>query len=182
VGQPLAAVEPDLDVEREPGLQTGADEAEDRVSAVRVDVQALARPQTETALAGIRGAMVLEAHAGLDGLERADHPGRDGRLGQQAAGELLFVGGAGLEVADGPVVRDGLTEGRRLDAFAGRQDVVLEVEEADVRPLQEAEHAARPHQRQERATEDQTVEPGQHGGDTGTVAGKELGHGVVLEG
>jgi hypothetical protein len=180
MGQPLAAVEPDLDVEGEPGLEAGAEEAEDRVPVVFVEVQALPAPPAQAALGGVRGAVVLEAHAGLDALEGTDQAFRERMLGEQAAGELLFVDRTGLEVADGAVVLDRLAEHGHLEAFAGGRDILLEVEEADVGPLQEAEHAAGHHERQERAAEHEAVEPGQHGGDVGAVAGEESGHGLVL--
>ena len=43
LGQPLASVEADLDVEGEPGLEPDVHEAEPRVKVVVVEVEALAR-------------------------------------------------------------------------------------------------------------------------------------------
>src|SRR5574341_1568139 len=72
LGQPLAAVEGDLDVEGEPGLQASAEEAEVGVAVILVDVQAGPAPQAQAALVPVRGAVVLEAATGLEGLEGAD--------------------------------------------------------------------------------------------------------------
>src|SRR2546426_939739 len=179
-GQPLAPVETDLDREGEPGLEAGVEDAKDAVAVVLVNVETLPWPEPEAALARVRGTMVLETHAGLDGLEGADQAVVHGILGEQAARELLLVGGAGLEVADGAVMLHRLPERGRLDTFAGRQDVLLEVEEADLGPLQEAEHAPPHHQRQERAANHEAVEPGQHRANERAIASEESVHGVVL--
>src|SRR5713226_1165725 len=109
-GEPLPAVEPDLDVEGKPGLEPGAEEAEDGVKVVLVDVEALARPQTKTSFAWVRRAVVLEAHAGLDGAEGADQASLDRMLLEQSVGQSLFVGSGPLEVAHGPLLLDGLAQ------------------------------------------------------------------------
>ena len=102
--QPLAAIEADLHVEGEPGLQPGAHEPEDRVEEVLVDVQALARTQAQPALARVGRAMVLEAHAGLDGPEGTDQPLLDRMLREQFARQVLLVDRSGLQVANGPLL------------------------------------------------------------------------------
>src|SRR5206468_1279139 len=117
--QPLAPVEADLDVEGEPGLEAGAHEAEDRVSPVLVDVQALARPQAEPPLGAVLGAVVLEAHAGLDDGERADEAPLDRVLLEQAPCEVLLARRGELQVAHGAVELGRLGERRLLDALAG---------------------------------------------------------------
>src|SRR3990172_5243517 len=180
-GEPLPAVEADLDGEGEPGLQAGAEEAEDPVPVVLVDVETLPGPKAEAALVGIRRAVILEAHAGFDRLEGADQALVHGVFGEQAAGEGLLVYRAGLQVADGAVVLERLAQRRCLDAFAGRQDIRLEVEEGDLGPRQDGVHPPRPHQGNEGAPKHEAVEAGEHGRDERAVAGKESLHGVVLE-
>ena len=107
-GQPLAAVEADLDVEREPGLQPDVHEAEDGVQEVLVEVPALGPAQPEPALVLVLGAVVLEAHAGLDRLERAHQALLVGVLCQQRASEILLACGARRQLAHRSVIPLGL--------------------------------------------------------------------------
>jgi len=51
-GQPLAAVEPNLDIEGKPGLDAAADETKARVEIVLVQVQALSRLKRKPLWAG----------------------------------------------------------------------------------------------------------------------------------
>ena len=143
-------------------------------------MEALPRPEAQTPLAGIGRAVVLEAHTGLEGLEDADQAFVHRVFGEQAAREGLFIDGAGLQVAHGAIAREGLPQRGRLDAFAGGQDVGLEIEEGNIRPGQEGVHAARHHQGQQGPAKHEPVEPGQHGRDEGAVAGNKPVHRLVL--
>src|SRR6266851_3367280 len=181
-GEPLPAVEPDLDVEGKPGLEPGAEEAEDGVKVVLVDVEALARPQTKTSFAWVRRAVVLEAHAGLDGAEGADQASLDRMLLEQSVGQSLFVGSGPLEVAHGPLLLDGLAQRSLPDAFTGRERIALEVEQAHSGVEQQPVHAALHDQRQQSPAEHQPVEAVQNGRDGGAETRYEFIHdGVLLE-
>jgi hypothetical protein len=180
VGEPLPAVEADLDGEREPRLEAGVEEPEDAVAVVLVDVEALPRPEPEAAFMRIRRAVVLEAHAGLEGLERADQAFVHRVFGKQASCEGLLVDGAGLQVAHGAVVVDRFPERGGLDAFTRGQDVGLEVQEGDIGAGQEGVHASLHDQRQEGPAKHEAVEPGQHGGDERAVTGNKALHRLAL--
>lgn len=77
-GKPLTAVEPDLDVERKPGLEPRTEEAEDGVEIVLVDVEALSRPQAQSSCAGVCRAVILKAHAGFEDAQRTDQAASTG--------------------------------------------------------------------------------------------------------
>src|SRR3990172_9063384 len=168
--QPLATIEADLDVEREPGLQACAHETELRVHEVLVQMQALLWPPFEPALGAVLRAVILEAHAGFDGRQQTNQPSLDGLLGEQLFGELLLVRRTRLQMANRPIEPACFGVGGLLDPFAGTQHVVLEVEQSDSSALQEEEHAAVPNQGQQRAAEHQAVETGKHPGDERAVA------------
>lgn len=157
-GEPLPAVEPDLDVEGEPGLEPGAEEAEDGVEVVLVDVETLARSEAKPSFAPVRRAVVLEAHAGLDGAKGADEAALDRMLLEQAMGESLFVGPTPLEVAHGSLVFEGLAQRSLPDAFAGRQRIAFEIEQTHPGAEQQPMHAALHDQRQQSPAEHQSIE------------------------
>src|SRR5262249_25834663 len=101
--EPLATVEADLDVEPKPPLDPRIHETGVRVDEVLVDVEALARTQLQPSLTRVGRTVVLEAHARLDGLERADQPRLVERvLREQLPREILLAGAARLQVAHGP--------------------------------------------------------------------------------
>ena len=181
--QPLPAVEADLHGEREPGLNPHVHEAEDRVQQVVVDMEALARTQLESALLQVWRSVVLEAHAGLDGLERADQPRLFQRmLREQLARQILFARAARGEVEHRASLTLRLSQCRLPDPLAGAQREVLEVEQADLRTGKEHVHASLAHQRQQRAAKHEAVESRQHTGDERGVTGYEGLHGSVLFG
>ncbi len=91
-GQPLAAVQTDLDIEGKPGLDAGVDPPELGMDVVLVEMEALARPQFQPALAAILGEVVLEAAARLHDGEHANQPRVDGMLLKQLLRKSLFVG------------------------------------------------------------------------------------------
>ena len=134
---------------------------------VLVEVEALARTQPEPALGAVRGSMVLEAHARLHRREHADEPLIDGMLREQPPSQVLLARGTRLEVVHRPLLAASLVESGRLDAFARREDERLVVEETNAGLLEEHEHSAIAHQRQERAPKDDAVEAVQGGRDKG---------------
>src|SRR5437879_1462777 len=84
VGQPFPAVEADLDLEGEPGLQADVQPAEGRVPVVVIQMRALARLAADGAGAVAVGRPV-EGPVRLHALQDADQPTPDAPGG----GELL---------------------------------------------------------------------------------------------
>ena len=164
-GQPLAAVEADLDVEREPGLNAGVHEPEARMKEVLVEVKTLAGDEPQAPLAPILGAVVFEAHARLDHREGADESFLHRMLGQELPRKLLLAGLAGGQVELRSTQRTNIGQCGRFQLLGGALDVVLEVQESHAGALQEVEHPVRTHERQQSSTEDQPVEARQNGGD-----------------
>ena len=178
-GQPLPTVDADLDVEREPRLDAGVHEAEVRVQEVLVEVQALARDQSEPAGGTVRRLVVLEAHAGLDRLQDADEPVVDGVLLEQEPGELFLVGRAPLQIPDRSVKLLRLGQRCFLDSGTRCLREVSKVDDPHPGIAQEDVHPAVA-DRPQRAAEDHAVEAGQNGRDERGVAIYKPGHGVLL--
>src|SRR4051812_7877771 len=82
--EPFSAVETDLDLEREPGLQADVEPAEGWVHVVVVQVRALARLGADGAGAGGSGRPV-ERPARLHALQHADQPALDVSRGGERA-------------------------------------------------------------------------------------------------
>jgi hypothetical protein len=156
--QPLTAVEADLDVEREPGLDPSAHEPEQRVNPVLVDVETLARSELETSLRRILRAVVLERHARLQRRERTDNALLDRMRGENLARGVLLADAAGREVLDRSLF------GARglLHAFGGREREVLEIEKPYRGAIQEVEHAVVAHQREQVAAKHHPIESREH--------------------
>jgi len=81
--------------------------------------------------------VVLEAHAGLDGRQQAHQASLDGVLRQQLSSEILLVGLARFEIADGSPELPRLDARSLLDPLARAKDKAPEVEEPDAGALQE---------------------------------------------
>ena len=120
--------------------------------------------------------MVLEAHAGLGGPQRAVEAPVDRVLGEQAAGERLRVGPGGLEVADRPALHDRLLQRRVVHRLAGLLRVVLQVEQPDPDAGQQGVHAALHDQGQQRAPKHEPVEAAHDGRDSGPISRYERLH------
>ena len=88
--QPVAAVENDLDLEWQPGLQPHVQRAEDGVIQIEVIVQALADGGAQLQVLGLRVVMQLVGPAGLDATEDGDQAGWLSRTGQGVR-EVLFT-------------------------------------------------------------------------------------------
>ena len=164
-GQPLAAVEADLDVKGEPGLDAGVHEPEARMQEVLVEVKTLAWNEPETPLAAILGAVILEAHARLDRREGADEPLLHRVLGQELPRQILLAGLAGPQIDLRPTELSDINQRGRLELLGRTPDVLFEIQEPYAGALEAMEHAKLANQQQERPSEDQPVEPRQNGGD-----------------
>src|SRR5262245_22284260 len=88
--------------------------------------------------------MVLEAHARLDGRERANHSAISGMLVEQTLRERLLVSLRRGKVHDRPALFGDLAEGGDLEALADVPDVVLEVEQPDAGSRQHRNRSANP--------------------------------------
>jgi hypothetical protein len=124
--------------------------------------------------------VVLEGHARLEGCQHADEALLDGVSGEELPGEILLVDLGRLEIAGGPLELASFGERRLLETVGGDDGRVLEVEQPDLRRGEEELHATVSHERQEVATEDETVESGHYPGDKREKASYELLHGVLL--
>ena len=107
VGQPLAAIEGDVDAQRQPGLQPQMHEAELRMLEIEVVVQAfLGSPaEFQATTRGVPANLVGEA--GLDGAEHADQALLDPVLASDAPGKLLLGGFGTVQIEQGPAPRLG---------------------------------------------------------------------------
>jgi hypothetical protein len=101
-GQPLPAVEADLDGERKPGLDAGVHEAGHRVDLVMIQMQALAVTWDQLQAFGLGVAHDLIPQAGFDSGEDADQSLLDAVRPGDFAGDLFLVGGARSQIADRP--------------------------------------------------------------------------------
>ena len=96
--QPCPPVEADLNGEREPGLNTGIEEAEDRVDLVVVEEQAFARAPLQLDFFSQAIAMDLKLGTGFETTEHAHQSAAHLILGQDVAGDSLFVDLTGIEI------------------------------------------------------------------------------------
>src|SRR5262245_20722960 len=99
-GEPLAAVETDVDADGKLGLDAGVHEAEDRVDLVVVEVDALTLPVVDLQLPGLMVLANIERHARIDAAEHADQPFPDAVAGSNLASDVLLAVLGGVEVAD----------------------------------------------------------------------------------
>ena len=164
-GEPFPAIESNLDLEGEPGLQAHVHPAEGRVQVVVVQVQALARLAADGAAAVAIGHPV-EGPARLEAAQDADQA-RLGApfFGGELPGGLLFVDLAGVEVAIA-ALGFGLGHAGGFD-HAGRHllGVLLELLVRDVIGAEQVVHTFGGIQRAELALEDEAIKAGQSARD-----------------
>lgn len=108
---------------------------------VVVDVQTLARAELQPPLFRVLRAVVLEAHAGLDGGERTDEPRlRERMLGEQRPREVFLARSRRFEIARRPTQPLRRRERGLLHSLAGLEREVLEIEQPGLRARQEHMH------------------------------------------
>jgi len=176
----LAAIQADLDVEREPCLEPRMDEAENGMEEVVVNVQTLAGAQPQSTLPGIGGAVILKTHTGFDGPKCTDEPLLDRMALQQVLRQCFFVRAGRWQIANRTIPLLRAPQRGLRHALAGGEYVLLEVEQPHSGAVQEGMHAPLDAQGQQRPAEHQAVEPGQGGSDGGAITCYEGFHDGVL--
>lgn len=155
-GQPLAAVEANLDVEGEPGLEPEVHEAELRMEMVVIVMQALAWAHEEFALARRSVGSNFVAEAGFGGAEDADEARGDAvALGEGACVGFLIAAAKGFERSAGGL---GQFKGGLANLLGGTLDVGREVFERDAEGKQKAGHASGEGQGPQGAAEAESIE------------------------
>src|SRR6185312_7307425 len=167
--QPLATVETDLDVEGKPGLNACVHPTELGMEVVLVEMEALARPQFQPALARVLREVVLKAATGLDDGEHADQSRVDRMLLEELSSERLFIRRARFQMPDRPILLTGLCQRSILEPLAGGPNEVFEAEQLHPGPLEESVHAALADERDQGAAEHQPVKAGKNTDDRGKV-------------
>ena len=99
-GEPLAAVDTDIDAEGEPGLDAGVHEAEDGVHLIVIQVQTFALAIADLQLSGVVVFVDGEGHAGIDAAEHADEAVLDMVAARDRTGDVLFGVLGRVEVTD----------------------------------------------------------------------------------
>lgn len=156
--EPFAPVEVDLDVEGEPRLDANVHETERLVLPVLVEVQALSRARLESTFFGLGRTVVLEALARFHGAQHADEPGLLQRmLGKKLSRHVLLAELGRLQVAPRATKVVGHAEHRVLDARAGLEGEVLEVQQPHPGARQHHVHAAVGHQRLQNAAKHEAI-------------------------
>lgn len=130
VGEPLAPIDADLDVEREPALDARMHEAEDGIDAVVIEMQTLAALGAELGYAGFLIAAHGERRAGLDAGQQGDQPLSDAVGTGDLVGDGVFVRLARREVAHWAALALHGLVGDLLEARGGLQGELTEVLEA----------------------------------------------------
>ena len=144
------------------GLDAGSHEPEGGVQQVLVHEQAFPRPQLEATLVGVGVTVILEAHARLYGLERANEARLVERmLDKQPLGKVFLLDLGRIQVAHRTPELFGDRERGPRDPFAGFDHERLEVEQANSGTAQEREHAPVTNEGLERASKHEPIESGQ---------------------
>jgi len=164
-GQPFPAVQADVDVEGEPGLDAGVHEAEDRVDLVVVQMQALARPVAHLQLPALGVGDDLERHAGIDAAQDADQPLLDVVAGGDRAGDVLLAILPGVEIADLAPQVPRLVERGLVHLRADLLAVVAEVLQEHAPVPQEAPQPRRVGQAAQAAAQEDAVQAREHAPD-----------------
>ena len=175
-GQPVVAVEADLDGEREPGGDANVQEAELAIDEVEVQTQALAAGRNDARPTLAVGQ--LEALAGLDGRQDAHQTFADGVAPEHGPNAVLLADGA-VQVDVGPSCPLGHVLGVLLDPLGLPADESTEVLEPQALTGNETLHGIRPAQGQVTLEED-AIETGNRTGDPGLMFCGKLIHGVLL--
>ena len=181
-GQPLAAVDVDLDLVGDPALDAHVHEAELGVDQVHVVVQALALAPGHLDAVGLVALADLEAHAGLHRADEAHDPLGDPVLLGDGLGQVVLHLGpvAGLDVVKGDARTARL--GRQAvdvvgDAVRRGLGVLGEVGDRVTLGPQEGPHRVGLEEVREVTLEDHPVEHGQAAGDVAAVNVLEAVHG-----
>jgi len=172
-GQPLVAVEVDLNLQWEPGLHAHVDETQFPVQEVVVQMQAFALGRLHVGLPS--GEAQRERAARLEGREDAHQALRDAlALGDLA--RRIFLAQLGAQVLERPPALARHGHRMRLDTFGVGQQERLDATAVDVVRLEQLRHRPARHDRQV-ATEQHAVEAGQHSVNAVLVLIDELLHG-----
>ena len=181
-GQPLPAVDVDLDIVGDPALDAHVHEAEVGVDEVEVVVQALALPACRLDAPGLHALAHLERHAGLDRADEAhDALGDPVTFGDRASELLLLLDAvAGLHVIEGddrPSRLGGQAPGVVGDPLRRRLGIGGEVLQRHALAPQEAAHVVLLVEAREIPLEDHPVEHRQAPGDPAPMKILERAHG-----
>jgi hypothetical protein len=166
-GEPLAAVEADVDAEGEPGLDAGVHEAEDGMDLVVVQVQALALAVADLQLAGLVVLVDLEGHAGIDAAQHADEAFADVVAGGDLPGDVLFAVLGRIEVTDLAAQLLRLAQGGGFEASGYLQAMGREVLVGDAVDPQIVLQAAGVAEVAQRTAEEQAVKAAEDPADNG---------------
>ena len=181
LGEPLVAVDVDLDGERQPGLEADVDQAELTVEEVVVEDPLLAGPADE--LRPFRPGHECERRTGFQGTEDAHESLGDALVSDEVVGPLVLAELAGaIRVGAAGLLRPVLGMRDQAIGVLGCQGL-HEVATADLQDaVDEVLEFAGGGQGQ-MALEDDAVEAGEHGDDEAGKLGDEARqrlHGVLL--
>ena len=133
--QPFPSVQADLYGEREPGLNASVEEAEDRMDLVVVEEQAFARAKLQLQLFRHSIAMNLKLPTGFEAAQHAYQSAAHAILGQDVAGDGLFVELTGIEILYRASASLGFSQGSFLQSLSDLLHMPAKVFEEDmVRP------------------------------------------------
>jgi hypothetical protein len=180
-GEPLVAVEADVDREGEPGLQADMHEAEDGVDLVVVQVQALAWAVDDLEFLGGAVAVNLEGHALFDAAQDPDGSLGDAIALGDGAGLVLETEVVGVDVADLASELLGLEQGGLLEALGDVEAVRGKVLVGDVIGPEVVLQAFVVGQVAQGAAEEEAIEAAEEAEDGGGKALEEGAHGIPRE-
>jgi hypothetical protein len=172
MGEPFMAVEVELDLQREPGLQLDVDQPELAVHEEVVEEQALALGRLDV------GGLIPAQGVGAAGFEHridADQAVLDAIARGELAGQGFHLGVLG-EVLEGAAGLLGHPPRVSLEASRLLEQEAFELVPRDLLSFQKAGHG-RPAEEGQVATEDDPVKAGQRARDLVGVLGDELFHG-----
>lgn len=141
VGQPFAAVQTDLDGEREPALQPGSAEAELGVHPVLIQMQAFARAGPQQQASGLAVGAEAKTPADFDCREQTDQAAANTVAFRDRARQLFLALLPRGQVEDRTFLRDSRGLARLLEPFADLHDMLAEILEQNVVRVQISLHA-----------------------------------------
>lgn len=156
--QPFAAVEADLNVEGEPGLDTGIHEAKLGINKVVINKQASSGAELEIQFLGAGVGGDLVAHARFDAGDYGDQSVGNPVFGGDFLSHSLLVGVRGTQVNDGTFLSEGCSAGSVSELLGNFLDISTEIFEQYLPVPEEALHSPRIDNRAQGATQDQSVE------------------------
>ena len=135
-GQPMSAVEANIDLEGKPGLQTQVHEAELGMLEIEIKMAALARLNLYFKVFGLGVSDDLKGHARFDAIENGNEPLSDLIPAGDFSGQILLAGLAGRDEEKGPsgFLRQG--PGFVFDGFGGALDQLAEIFDQNVAGVQ----------------------------------------------